>query len=136
MASVLIGFQTDADSAFHGHSKKTIYTKIQKNVEGQQMLLNIGKNENILQIDINNSRKFVIKFTYCDKTSCNLAQANAKKWKQMKNITTLRLPPEGDSFYQHLLRTNYQAYDFTSPACYSSSLNYGYATHGQLLLPV
>ena len=52
MASVLIGFQalTGADvvSAFHGHSKKTIYTKIQKNDEAQQMLLNIEKNENIL----------------------------------------------------------------------------------------
>ena len=51
MASVLISFHalTGADtiSGFYGHSKKTIYAKIQKNREGQQMLLNIGKNENI-----------------------------------------------------------------------------------------
>ena len=76
---------------------------------------------------------------YSDKTSCNLAQAKAKKWRQMKNKTTLQLSPERDSFYQHLLRTNYQAniwYDFNSPACHSSSLNYGYGTVGQLLLPV
>ena len=82
MASVLIGFHAltgaDADSGFYGHSKKTIYTKIQKNREGQQMLLNIGKNENISKIDMNNAIKFVIKFMYSDKTSCNLAQVRTK----------------------------------------------------------
>ena len=43
------------------------------------------------------------------------------------------------SFYQHLLRANYQAkiwYGFTSPACPSSPLNHGYAIDRQLLLPV
>ena len=57
---ILIGFHAltgaDAISGFYGHSKKTIYTKIQKNREGQQMLLNIGKIEDISQIDINNTR--------------------------------------------------------------------------------
>ena len=62
VASVLIGLHTDAVSGFYGHSKKKVYTKIQKNREGQQMLLNIGKNESISQIDINNARKLVIKF--------------------------------------------------------------------------
>ena len=71
----------DAVGGFYGHSKKTIYTKIQKNREGQQMLLNIGKNENISQIDINNAKQSVIKLMYRDKTSCNLARARAKKWK-------------------------------------------------------
>ena len=83
MASVLIGFhaltRTDVVSGFYGHSTKTIYTKIQKTREGQQMLLNIGRNKNVSQIDINKARKFVIKFIYNDKTSCNLAQARAKK---------------------------------------------------------
>ena len=103
MASELIGFHAltgaDAVSDFYGHSKKSIYTKIQKNHERQQMLLTIGKNENISQIDINNAKKFVIKFMYSDKSSCNLAQARAKKWKQMKNKTTLQLPPYEDSFF-------------------------------------
>ena len=110
MASVLIGFHAlagaDAVSGFYGHSKKTIYTKIQKNREDQHMLLSIGKNENISQIGINNARKFVIKFMYSDKTGCNLAQERAKKWKQMKNKTTLRVPPGEDSFYQNLLCAN------------------------------
>ena len=63
MASVLIGFHAligaDAVSGFYCHSKKTIYTKIQKNREGQQMLLNIRKNEKISQININSARKSV-----------------------------------------------------------------------------
>ena len=70
---------------------------------------------------------------FSEKTSCNLAQARAKKWKQMKNKTTLRLPSDEDSFYQHMLRANYQAkiwYDFTSPACPSSPLNHGYTIDG------
>ena len=71
MASVLISFHAltgiDTTSSFYVHSMKTTYTKIHKNREGQQMLLNIGKNENISQTDINNARKFVIKFMYRDK---------------------------------------------------------------------
>ena len=55
------------------------------------MLLNIGKNENISQIDINNTR--------------------AKKWKQMKNETTLRLPLDEGSFYQHMLRAKLSSKD-------------------------
>ena len=81
----------------------------------------------------------MIKFMYSDKTSCNLAQARAKKCKQMKNKRTLRLLPDEDSFYQQMLRANYQAkiwYDFTYPACPSSPLNHGFAIDGRLLLPV
>ena len=102
MASVLIGFHAltgaDAINGFYGHSKNTVHTKIQKNREGQQMLLNIGKNENISQTGITNARAFVIKFMYNNKISCNLAQARAKNWKQMKTKTTLRLPPDEDSW--------------------------------------
>ena len=103
------------------------------------MLLNIRNNENILQTAINSGRKFVIKVMYSDKISCNLAQARTKKWKQMKNKTTLLLCPDEDSFYQHMLHANYQAkiwHDFSSPACPPSPLNHGYAIYGQILLPV
>ena len=82
MTSVLISFHAltvaDGVSGFCGHSKKTVYTKIQKNREVQPMPHNIGKNEKISQIDISNARKFVIKFMYSDKTSCILAQTRAK----------------------------------------------------------
>ena len=108
----------------YGHSKKAIYTKIQKN----RMLLNIGNNENILEIDINSARKFVIKIMYSDKNNCNLAQARTKKWKQMKNKTTLLLSPDEDSLYQLMLHANYQAkiwHGFSSPACPPSPLNHG-----------
>ena len=103
MASVLIGLHAltgaaDAINGFYDHSKNTVHTKIQKNREGQQMLLNIGKNENISQIGINIARAFVIKFMYNNKISCNLAQARAKNWNQMKTKTTLRLPPDEGSW--------------------------------------
>ena len=81
----------------------------------------------------------MIKFMYSDKTRCNLAQARAKKCKQMKNKRTSRLLPDEDSFYQQMLRANYQAkiwYDFTYAACPPSPLNHGFAIDGQLLLPV
>ena len=83
MTSALIGFHAlagaDPVSGFYSHSKKAIYTEIKKNCEGQQMLLSIEKNENISKIGINNVRKFVIKFIYSDKTSCNLTQTRAEK---------------------------------------------------------
>ena len=41
------------------------------------------------------------------KASLTISQARSKKWKAMKNKTTLRLPPDEDSFVQHLLRANY-----------------------------
>ena len=42
-----------------------------------------------------------------DKNSTNLGQARVTKWRSMKNKTTLGLPPDEDSFCQHLLRANY-----------------------------
>ena len=102
MASALIDFHAltaaDAVSGSYGQSKKT-NKQIQKYRKGQQILLNIGKNGNISQTDINIARRFAIKYMCIDKTSCNLAQARAKNWKQMKTKTTLGVPPDEDSFY-------------------------------------
>ena len=81
MALILLGFHAltgaDAVSRFYGYSKKEFYTNIPKNSKGQQMLLNIEKNEKVSQIDINNVRKFVIKFMYSDRVTCNLTQKRA-----------------------------------------------------------
>ena len=62
------------------------------------MLLNIEKNEKVSQTDINNVRKFVIKFMYSDRVSCNLTQKRAEKWKHIKNKTTFRLLLDKDFF--------------------------------------
>ena len=56
----------------------------------------------------------------------------------MKNKTTLLLPPDEDSFEQHLLRTNYQAqiwYIFANPDAPSISLDHGYRQECLLVLP-
>lgn len=74
-----------------------------------------------------------------DKNSTNLGQARATKWRSMKNKTTLGLPPDEDSFCQHLLRANYQAkvwYDFKSPSAPADPQQHGYTFDGQYLLPV
>ena len=71
------------------------------------------------------------------KASLTISQARSKKWKAMKNKTTLRLSPNEDSFKQHLLRANYQAeiwYNFANPDASSNPLDHGY-TQGLLVIP-
>ena len=56
----------------------------------------------------------------------------------MKNKTTLRLPPDEDSFEQHLLRANYQAqiwYNFVNPDALSNPLDHGCTQENLLVLP-
>ena len=88
--------------------------------------------------DIKKCSMFLINFIYADKTSLTISQARSKKWKAMKNKTTLRLPPDEDSFKQHLLRANYQAqiwYIFANPDAPSMSLDHGYRQECLLVLP-
>ena len=72
------------------------------------------------------------------KASLTISQARSKKWKAMKNKTTLRLPPDEDSFKQHLPRANYQAkiwYNLTNPDTSLNPLDHGY-TQGLLILAI
>ena len=88
--------------------------------------------------DIKKCSMFLINFIYADKTSLTISQARSKKWKAMKNKTTLRLPLEEDSFEQHLLRANYQAqiwYNFSNPDAPSNPLDHGYTQEGLLVFP-
>ena len=87
--------------------------------------------------DIKKCSMFLINFIYADKTSLTISQARSKKWKAMKNKTTLRLPPDEDSFEQHLLRANYQAqiwYNFANSDP-SNPQDHGYKQEGLLVLP-
>jgi len=47
--------------------------------------------------------KFTWNVIYGDNKSCSMAEACAVKWKKMKNMSCIRLPPDGDSLHQHCL---------------------------------
>ena len=107
-------------------------------------LQNLGMYDILSEEDIKKCSMFLINFIYADKTILTISQARGKKWKAMKNKTTLRLPPDEDSFEQHLLRANYQAqiwYNFANSdapsnddfLCYSSSSDDDYTVFTDFL---
>ena len=151
MSSVIISLHalTGADevSGFYRHSKKTIYEKVKKVKKVKKpnnSLQNLGMYDILSEEDIKKCSMFLINFIYADKTILTISQARGKKWKAMKNKTTLRLPPDEDSFEQHLLRANYQAqiwYNFANSdapsnddfLCYSSSSDDDYTVFTDFL---
>ena len=54
--------------------------------------------------------EFTCLVIYGDKVSRTMGTARAAKWKAMKKISFIRLPPDVDSLRQHCLRANYLAY--------------------------
>ena len=128
----------DAVSGFYEHSKKAVYEKVKKIEEAQQLISNLGRNDTLYDEDIKKCSTFLINFMYADKSSRTIAEARAKKWRAMKNKTTLRLPPDEDSFIQHLHRANYQAwiwYNYGNPDGPPNPLGHGYMQEGLLVLP-
>ena len=85
-------------SGFYGHSKKVIYEKLKKSEEAKQLFTNLGMYDRLSEEDIKKCSMFLINFIYADKTSLTISQAKSKKWKAMKNKTTLHLRPDEDSF--------------------------------------
>ena len=56
----------------------------------------------------------------------------------MKNKTTARLPPDKDSYRQHVYRANHQArvwYNFSDSGNAPNPVGHGYELSGQNLLP-
>ena len=54
--------------------------------------------------------EFTTKYVYKDKTSKTLAEARAKKWDVMKRKSTLRIPPDTDSYHLKVTSGNYQTF--------------------------
>ena len=142
MSSVIIPLHSmtgaDAVSGFYGRSKKAIYEKVRRSTEAQLLISNLGKHVVLSQPDIKKCSTFLVKSIYDDKSSHIIAEARAKMWRGTKNKTTLRLPPDEDSFIQHLLRANYQAKiwcEFGIPDGPQNPLDHGYKLDGLLVLP-
>ena len=60
------------------------------------------------------------------------------KWKKMKNISFVCLPPDAKSLHQHWLRANYMAYLVlhSSLKCHLSPLGHGWELVGGCCCPV
>ena len=113
-ANVIIPFHaiTGADtiSGFYGQSKKAIFKRLMKHEDGtNEFLETLGKLEIQEDIDDKNSEMFLLKIIYNDQKNNKLSVARASKWKSMKNKSTARLPPDKDSYRQHVYRAHHQA---------------------------
>jgi len=54
--------------------------------------------------------QFVIQYIYSDKKSLTATEARAVKWKNLKNKTTMHLPPDQDSLMMDIVGANYLAF--------------------------
>ena len=82
---------------------------------------------------------FTIRVIYNDQCNLCLNEARAKKWIKLKKKNTLILPPDIDSFEQHLKRANYVAYtwlNYNNPDPPNSPLNHGYMLLNNEIAPV
>ena len=130
----------DAVSGFYGQSKKTIFKRVSNNIEeASGFLSQLGKGCGKDILWGSTSENFLLKFVYNDKKSDNIEEARTRKWKSMKNKTTMRLPPDRDSFEQHVLRANHQAqiwFNFNRCEEPPNPLNNGYRIQDNYLLPL
>ena len=99
----------DANSAFYGKSKLSVYDMVAKNAVAQQLLSKCGDSLDLEEEVVEKLFKFT-HVIYGDKKSTTMAEAHATKWKGMKNKSFICLPPDANSLCQYCLRANYLAY--------------------------
>lgn len=96
------------------------------------------KHDTLPENDIIKCLEWLVNYIDGDRRGIAIAEARPKKWRSMKNIAKFRLPPDGESFVQHLLWANYQAgiwYNFATPHYPPNPLDRGYFQEGSLVLP-
>ena len=130
----------DTVSGFYGQSKKSIFKRVSNNIEEASVFLaHLGKGCDKDILWGATSEKFLLKFVYNDEKSVNIEEARARKWMSMKNKTTMRLPPDRDSYEQHVLRANHQAqiwFNFQRSDEPPNPLTNGYRIKDNYLLPI
>ena len=140
VANIIIPFHAytgaDAVSGFFGHSKATTFKRLGENIG---LLNKLGKEVDITDEIRKDLELFTISVIYNDKTSKSLNEARANKWRKMKKKGILTLPPDYDSFEQHLKRANYVAYtwlNFHYPDPPNSPLTHGFDLKNKDVVPV
>ena len=91
----------DVTSSFFGVGKKTVWLRVEKNVEARQLLSNLNQD---------NLTKFVIRYIYNDKNSSSLSEMRLRKWKKMKSKkakSIARLGPDTNSNFHRNERVMY-----------------------------
>ena len=140
VANIIIPFHAytgaDAVSGFFGHSKATTFKRLGENIG---LLNKLGKEVDITDEIRKDLELFTISVIYNDKNSKSLNEARANKWRKMKKKGILTLPPDYDSFEQHLKRANYVAYtwlNFHYPDPPNSPLTHGFDLKNKDVVPV
>ena len=99
----------DHNSGFFGASKLLIAGRLEKSNEANKLLATCGAQLPTPQNVISDLEQFVTRYVYGNTKSKTPGEARAAKWRAQKK-STMRLMPDSDSLYQHLLRANYLAY--------------------------
>jgi hypothetical protein len=84
-------------------------------------------------------QQFTIRIIHNDPVSKHLSEARARKWRQLRNLDSARLPPEEDTFRQHCLRSHLQLYEYRNARLLGKRLNptnFGWESHNDVLQPV
>ena len=92
---------SDHAPGFYGYWKKKVLEKVKINSEARELL---GQG-------VRADRKaFVLSIIYGESADVSCGQARVSKWHKLKNIYTIRFPPDDDSLNLHMERTNYVTY--------------------------
>lgn len=117
-ASAAVGVYTftgcDSVEGFFGFGKVTAMKRIlnSDNVSYYQTIQQLGSSDELSEQLLLNLELLTIRVIYNDPVSKTLAHARARKWRQLQQFDTARLPPDMDSFKQHCLRSHLQAYEY------------------------
>ena len=98
----------DAHLGFYGKGKPSVYDKVISTLAHQ--LATSGGRKNLEEEVFKDFFKFTRQVIYVDKKSSTMAESRAAKWKMMKKISFLHLPPNADRLHQHCLCAKNLAY--------------------------
>lgn len=98
---------SDHTSGFYGHGKKSIMKVIVSDEEARDLLENVGFTPDLPIHVAEEMESFVLTKMYGGKPGSTCAQVRADKWRKQKRKSTVTLPPDQDSLWHHLERTNY-----------------------------
>lgn len=128
----------DHNSAFFGASKLRIVGHLINSKEAHSLLAKCGTQLPAPQNVISDLEQFVIRYVYGNTKSKTPGEARAAKWRAQKKKSTMRLMPDSDSLYQHLLRANYLAYllKHFQLQSHPSPIGHGWHLVNGLCLPV
>ena len=100
----------DHTSGLYSHGKKTVMKKLSSDAEAIELLENVGDSPELSDEVAHNMEEFVLTKLYGCVAGITCSEARAMKWRMQKKKNTMYLPPDTESLYYHLQRTNYITY--------------------------